>query len=260
MQTLLDKIISKIFGNPQSKRGMPLLPEEEVLLQTVTDYSVIIRQYIPYFHLLTEPEKKRFIHRVWHFRKSKKFHFVDITESDQIQVLVSAAAVQLTFGLKKYRLSFFKDIYIMPDAYNYASGQPLYIGHVSPKGIYLSWKHFLQGFEDATDNVNVAIHEMAHALAYNNFLEEYEVDSEFRNDFAKLPAAFGPAIANRIVRQRSYLRPYAYTNIQEFWAVSVEAFFENPSALKDTMPGLYSVISEILNQDPLARHRIITTI
>ena len=148
----------------------------------------------------------------------------------------------------------------MPDAYRDNNAGPHYIGHVSPAGIYLSWKHFLQGYADCSDNVNVAIHEMAHAVAYDNFFADRGIDWEFREDFSKFPAVFGPAIAGILVNKRCYLRSYAYTNIQEFWAVSVEAFFENPTGLKDNMPRLYTVIAEILNQDLQARHRINTTV
>ncbi|HEX5652627.1 MAG TPA: zinc-dependent peptidase [Chitinophagaceae bacterium] len=259
MATLISKIINRFFWKSKASSG-PLLPEEELLLQTVTEYSSLISRYIPYFNRLDEAGKKRFLCRVWHFKASKTFYFKAMEENAEIPILISAAAVQLTFGLRKYRLAFFKDIYIMPDAYQFETPGPLYIGHVSPKGIYISWKHFLQGYADETDNVNVAIHEMAHALAHDHFLDRNNIDHEFRTDFARLPAVFGPALAGILVNRRCWLRPYAYTNIQEFWAVAVEAFFENPKGLKDTMPRLYHVIGEILNQDSQTTDRKNTTI
>jgi Uncharacterized protein conserved in bacteria len=45
-----------------------------------------------------------------------------------------------------------------------------------------------------------------------------------------------PILADVITKRQSYLRNYALTNIHEFWAVSVEAFFENPADLKINMP------------------------
>ncbi len=257
MPTLLHKVIRRVFRKRKTATG-PLLPEEEVLFREVTGYHEIIEQYIPYFRELTETEKKKFISRTWYFRQCKTFHFVGMAELQEIPILVSAAAVQLTFGLSKYRLNYFRDIYIMPDAYQYGNYGQYYIGHVSPKGIYISWKHFLQGYADEKDNVNVAIHEMAHALNHSIFIDQMNVDKEFKADFASFPAVFGPAWASNIVNRRSYLRPYAYHNLQEFWAVSVEAFFENPVTLKERMPSLYHAISEILNQDPASRIRIST--
>ena len=42
-----------------------------------------------------------------------------------------------------------------------------------------------------------------------------------------------------------------FSNLHEFWAVSVEAFFENPKGLKENMPDLYEALCRVLNQDPL---------
>ena len=94
----------------------------------------------------------------------------------------------------------------------------------------------MQGYSDKTDNVNVAIHEMAHALEHESFMDEAGVDKEFKTDFAKFSAISGPAFASAIVERRSYLRSYAFTNMQEFWAVSVEAIFENPAGLSNICP------------------------
>ena len=259
MSRLVDKIVSRLFRS-KSRQVNPLKPEEEALMQSVVEYTELIARYISYFHLLSASEKERFLKRTWIFRQSKSFHFINMEKQADIPILLSAAAIQMTFGLTRYKLPYFRNIYIMPDAYQNQEKAPPYIGHVSQKGIFISWKHFLQGYADSNDNVNVAIHEMAHALSYDNFIDVTGVDWEFRQDFAKFPALFGPALADLIVNKRCYLRPYAYTNLQEFWAVSVEAFFENPVGLKDNMPGLYAVIVEILNQDLQARHRINTAI
>jgi len=256
--SIVSKIVSHLFGRGKSSDASS--SPEGTPPHAKKEYTNLIAQYIPYFHLLTPSEKELFIQRTWLFRNNKSFHFVNMAAFDGVPVLISAAAVQMTFGLRDYRLGFFKDIYVMPDAYQYDLQSPPYIGHVSPQGIFISWKHFLQGYADSGDNVNVAIHEMAHALSYNNFVAVADTDWEFRDDFAKLPGLYGPEMNKLIVNKRSYLRPYAFTNPQEFWAVSVEAFFENPVGLKDNMPGLYAVIAEILNQDLQARHRINTTV
>ena len=60
-------------------------------------------------------------------------------------------------------------------------------------------------------------------------------------------------ITQAIVQKKSYLRGYAFTNFHEFWAVSVEYFFENSQGLKDNLPQLYTILCDTLNQDPLDR-------
>lgn len=72
-------------------------------------------------------------------------------------------------------------------------------------GIYISWKYFVKGFADYTDGVNVVLHEMAHALHHENFIKETGVDWDFRKDFEKLPAVFGPMMTQVIIQRKSYL-------------------------------------------------------
>jgi MtfA peptidase len=240
------------FFNSRNEAGKtqsvttPVAPGWEI------NYSNLVSLYIPYYYRLPDVLKKKFLERTYRFRTLKNFHYVGMQEQAEIPVLVSAAAVQLTLGLEKFELSFFRDIYVTADAYKTADATEAYIGHVAPSGIYLSWKYFLHGFGDATDNVNVAIHEMAHALAHESFMQEAAIDPDFRADFARFSKTSGPEMAKWFVAKRSYLRPYAFTNFQEFWAVSVEAFFESPAEFKAHLPDLYSCLSEVLNQDPLS--------
>lgn len=145
-------------------------------------------------------------------------------ENDDVSTLVGASAVQVTFGLKNYQLSHFQNIYILADAYRMENDEELYVGHVAAEGIYLSWKHFMYGYTDRMDNVNVAVHEMAHALLYNNFFAQYGMDKHFRLNYERFSTTTGPILAEVITQRRSYLRSYAFSNLHEFWAVSVEAF------------------------------------
>ena len=50
--------------------------------------------------------------------------------------------------------------------------------------------------------------------------------------------------------QRLY-SDYGLKNLQEFWAESVEIFFERPSAMKEQYPELFTQISLLLNQQPI---------
>ena len=221
------------------------------------NYSFVIGSLFTYYNELPEEQKRCFVSRVHNFKLSKKFHFIGLENNDDTAILVSSSAVQVTFGLKNYRLPHFKDIYVLADAYHMENENELYIGHVAPEGIYLSWKHFLYGYSHTTDNINVAVHEMAHALLYNNFFARYGIDLHFRMNYEKFSKSTGPILADVITNRRSYLRSYAFSNLHEFWAVSVEAFFENPLGLKDNMPDLYEALCKVLNQDPTTHHKLL---
>ena len=230
-------------------------PDTSITIES--EYSSIISLYISYFNELPDEGKKRFLERTIHFRSIKHFSYIGMDERREIPILISAAAVQITFGFEKYELPFFKNIYVTPDAYQRTGEKEIFVGHVSPEGIFISWKYFLQGYTDSTDNVNVAIHEMAHALEHENFINDTDVDSSFPAEFTKFSSVSGPLFASAVVNRRSYLRDYAFSSMQELWAVSVEAFFENPSGLKRSLPQLYGTLCDILNQDPLTKDKIL---
>lgn len=233
-------------------------PEEgEIDADIFNNYSYIIGSVFTYFNDLPIPAKWKFVKRTHQFRTQKKFHFIGLESNEDTAILVSSSAVQVTFGLKNYQLSYFKDIYILADAYHMDNDSELYIGHVAPDGIYLSWKHFLYGYSYKDDNVNVAVHEMAHALLYNNFFAQYGMDQQFRLNYEKFSTSTGPILADVIAKRRSYLRSYAFSNMHEFWAVSVEAFFENPEGLRRNMPDLYDALSHVLNQDPVSKTKLL---
>ena len=250
MKTSLHKIISSLLRNTSPAEEIP--PAYIELSETIRFYHTNINQLIPYYAKLRDSDKLRFLKRVYYFKNSKTFHFSGMEPKQEIPVLVSAAAIQLTFGLRSYLLPFFKNIYIMPDAYQAREFNELVVGHVSVDGIFISWKYFQRGFENDTDGVNTALHEMAHALRRQNQLKEFGIDKEFETDFAKYTKQYGPVLIEALMNRRSFLRGYAFTNFEEFWAVSVEAFFELPAELKKLLPKIYDALCEVLNQDPLA--------
>jgi Mlc titration factor MtfA (ptsG expression regulator) len=247
----MSSFFKKLFKKLSSESDDLFLAEIDIPSALANDYVTIISRVIPYFNQLNESNKQKFLKRVYNFKGSKSFHFHGFDRAEEVEILVSATAIQVSFGLKNYMLSFFKDIHILNDAYQAIDTNETYIGHVAPNGIYISWKYFVRGFADYADGVNVALHEMAHALHHENFIKERGVDWDFRTDFEKLPAVFGPMITQAIIQRKSYLRGYAFTNFQEFWAVCVEYFFENSQGLKDNLPQLYNILCDTLNQDPL---------
>jgi MtfA peptidase len=255
MQSILRKLNGLFSPGVQKPVSHPA--EVEIDEAIYNNYSFIIGGVFSYFNDLSKELKWRFVKRTYQFRQLKKFHYIGLESNEDVAVLVSASAVQVTFGLDNYSLSYFKDIYILADAYHMDNDDELYVGHVAPDGIYLSWKHFLHGYSQKNDNVNVAVHEMAHALLYNNFFAQYGIDAHFRLNYEKFSNSTGPILADVITNRRSYLRSYAFSNLHEFWAVSAEAFFEYPQGLKANMPDLYEALCRVLNQDPMTKNKIL---
>jgi Mlc titration factor MtfA (ptsG expression regulator) len=256
MRNIFQKIGQLFSPKPVVER--PFVQDYPAVTETVfNNYSFIIGSIFSYFNELPKHLQYRFVSRVHEYKESKRFHYIGLEKNDDTAVLVSASAVQVTFGLKNYKMQHFSDIYILADAYRMDDDEELYIGHVAPDGIYLSWKHFLYGYSTRNNNINVAIHEMSHALLYNNFFAQLGIDKNFRLNYEKFSSTTGPIFADVITNRRSFLRSYAFTNLHEFWAVSAEAFFEDPNGLKAHMPDLYEALCRVFNQDPLTKHKIL---
>ena len=221
------------------------------------DFDTILSQYNPYYKSLDDTVRDRFLRRVLHFMEDKDFEYIDIEQEERMPLLISAAAVQLTFGLENYLLDYFKTIYILRENYRFGLYNMPFEGHVSEDGIYLSWNNFIREFTDYSDGQNVGLHEMAHALAYVNFTVEEGKDDTFHDKFKDFSVVARPVFEKMQAGETTVLDPYAATNYQEFWAVSIETFFERAHAFKKQMPELYRALCILLNQDPLTPRKII---
>jgi hypothetical protein len=217
-----------------------------------TFYHSIISRNFRYYNRLGLEDQRKFLFRTWLFEHSKTFHYIEVEQATEMPILVSAAAVQLTFGLDKFKLNYFDDIYILRDDYHYGFYSRPFMGHVDQSGIYLSWDNFIRGISGQCANCNVGIHEMAHALAYVNFITQTDEDKHFKSEFPNFSKVARPIFtAMQQGGAKNLLGDYAATNYHEFWAVAVEVFFESPVQFRHELPELYKAMSRVLNQDPL---------
>ncbi len=222
-------------------------------------YDNLLSSYNGYYRNLPSPLQQKFLERVIEFSVPKNFKYLDIEKDDKMPLLISAAAVQLTFGLDKFLFDSFDTIYVLKHDYQYGANAMPFMGHVSRNGIYLSWDNFIKGFEDDTDGNNVGIHEMAHALAFVNFKvdDEEAADNLFKRRFKEF-STIARAVFNAMQNgETNMLGTYATSNYNEFWAVAVEFFFEKSLQMKVELPHLYIAMTYLLNQDPLMEQKIL---
>lgn len=214
-------------------------------------YTAILSKSFPYFNKLPAQYKEEFVRRIHHFRKSKNFHFIEMPGKEDVSVLVSAAAVQLTFGLPEYLFGFFDDIYIISGAYTYGENTTPWAGHVNGKGIHVAWDHVLQGYASDSDGYNVGLHEMAHALEYEFAYGDYRNDQLQAGRFVAVRRLIDEYVLRQSFHPAALFSPHGLTNYHECWAESVEFFFEKPAKLKAHYPDLYEGICRLLRQDLL---------
>lgn len=177
------------------------------------------------------------------------------TVTQEMKVLIAASAVQLTFGLPEVQLAGFDKIFVYPSKYFSKVNKIYQTGEVDARGtISIAWEAFEKGYSNPTDGYNVGLHEMAHALTFENRKSDFELnifDKETYRDWKKAVVKEFKRIRNG---ERSFLRYYAFSNQEEFFPVCTEYFFERPVDFKRERPELYEALCKLLKQDPVACH------
>jgi MtfA peptidase len=215
------------------------------------ELTAVLTKRFPYFDSLSAIQKQRFLKRLQAFIANKIFKIHDEKGYKEMPILISAAAIQLTFGLEKYLLPNFEFIHVYPQEFMRIQDTICFLeGNVSGHAINLSWKHFLEGYADPNDGQNVGLHELAHALYYQTFVTEENVDRNFRNTFDNFNSYGNKVFEQELLPGNDLYSDYALRNFQEFWAESAEIFFEKPAAMKASYPQLYETLKFLLNQDP----------
>lgn len=206
-----------------------------------------------FYQKLPPKSKQIFERRLVSFMNSKKFIPRQMERvSWEMKVLISASAIQLTFGFPKVQLSFFRHILIYPETFFSKANQQQHKGEVNPqaKAIVLSWKHFLEGYLKS-DGRNLGLHEMAHALRLENRImnEEYNfLDREVLKEWEIHAQHTIQEIRNGT---EEFFRKYGSVDHEEFFSVAVENFFERPKQFHEKHPLTYTTLCRLLRQDPL---------
>lgn len=218
-------------------------------------YKPYLLQYFPFYNYLSTKEKLVFEQRVQKFIDLKQFiprgGIKEITP--EMKAMIAGSAIQLTFGYPGVYFRHFWRILIYPDNYYSTITHQYHKGEVNVKGIIvLSWKSFKDGFKFPSDGLNLGFHEMAHALRLINIVDndEYDFyDRKIMDEFEKEAHYETIKILNS-PEGVSLFRNYSVSNIDEFFSVSVECFFERSFEFKNYNPRLYLLLSKILKIDP----------
>jgi len=215
------------------------------------DLHRILMKRFPYYVPLHPDLQQRFRRRVQKFMDNKIFIIKDEEGFKEMPILVSSASIQLTFGLKRYLLPFYRYIRIHPEEYFKDGSFTVLAGNVQGNIITVAWNHLLKGIENPSDGANVGLHEMSHALYFQRLVVEERFAKKFNKKYHHLLSECRTAFDDELKGRLNLYSAYANTDMQEFWAESVELFFEKPEELKRCYPAVFDKMTELLNQDPL---------
>lgn len=213
----------------------------------------VLEHKISFYRNLNTANKRKFACNVKYFISKKVFEGRDgCRVTEEMKLLIAAAATQISFGHFPTIYEHFRCIVVYPDKYFSGSTQRYHLGEVQSNGVIkLSWKAFIEGAAIHNDGVHVGYHEMAHALKIED-ATLHDMEHCFMN---KTALQNFHRYANDRIRTfkegSSYIRDYAFSNSEEFFAVSIEYFFETPAQLRKNEPEVYNYLRAILNLDPM---------
>jgi MtfA peptidase len=226
-----------------------------ILRNLQKEYKPYLTQYFIFYNSLDEKNKQLFERRVQRFIDLKEFipRGGLKTVTPEMKTMIAATAIQLTFGYPKVYFLHFWRILIYPDNYYSTITHKYHKGEVNVRGIIvLSWRSFKEGFSNPNDGKNLGFHEMAHALKLTNIVQNEEYDFYDR----QIMAEFESEAHNETLKilnsphDVSLFRDYCVSNLDEFFSVAVENFFEKPSEFRSYNIKLYTLLTTILKIDP----------
>jgi Mlc titration factor MtfA (ptsG expression regulator) len=233
------------------------------------EWLALVQRHVVFFHKLNGSDRFELLGRIQVFLAEKRFEGCGGFEiTDEVRVTIAAQACLLLLHRETDFFPGLVTILVYPLTYmvqeDHQIGQHVWeertVGRLGETGrrmgsLVLAWAAVKHGAADPADGKNVVLHEFAHQLDYENGAadgvpglatrEEQLAWSEvMRAEFASLRAADESGIP-------TLLDTYGATDPTEFFAVSVEAFFEQPRALRDRHPRLYAELQNYFQQDPV---------
>jgi len=220
------------------------------------EWLKLIQRHVVFFHKLTVGDRAELLGHIQVFLAEKRFEGCggfeitdEVRETDYFPHLLTILVYPLTYMVQEdHRIG----------EHVWEEGTVGRLGETGRRmgSLVLSWGAVKHGAADPSDGKNVVLHEFAHQLDYENHAadgvpglatrEQQSAWSEvMRTEFASLRAADESGIP-------TLLDTYGATDPVEFFAVSVEAFFEQPRALRARHPRLYAELQNYFQQDPVA--------
>jgi len=234
--------------------GQPIPVHFEMLPKKLPmKYHSLLNTKFPFYRNLSTLEKRAFGSRIMKFIDNKSFQTREsLALTYEMKLIIAATSVKISFGLKDYYLDTFHTIILYPGEFFSRFSKAMVKGETNGTGVIVfSWKDLQFGFDVDDDALNLAYHELAHAIFIDHFKKRS--DDAFTLNYIKWLRFVRNHHKLREVKQKQIFRRYASANEQEFFAVALENFFEKPENFKEELPNLYLLMSKMLNQDPLKR-------
>jgi Mlc titration factor MtfA (ptsG expression regulator) len=233
------------------------------------EWLVTIERNVLFFRRMSASDRAELLGHIQVFLAEKRFEGCGgLAITDEIRVTIAAQACLLLLHRETDYFPGLLTILVYPSTYMveekrqieehvWEEGAATRLGETGRRmgSLVLSWEAAKSGAADSSDGKNVVLHEFAHQLDYENSAadgvpelatrqQQLAWSEVMRTEFASLRTAHETGTA-------TLLDTYGATDPAEFFAVSIEAFFERPRALHARHPKLYAELRRYFQQDPI---------
>jgi MtfA peptidase len=188
---------------------------------------------------------------------------VEVT--DRMKAVIAAHACLLILNLDADYFGSVNTVLVYPDTYQredrdhgpegVVTEDAPFLGEAWHRGpIILSWEDALAAAHDETGEQNVVLHEFAHALDALNGAVDGAPPFPSRADAARYAQVVDREYKDLVARtdrgEQTFLDPYGASDVSEFFAVAVEAFFMEGRRFRRKHAELYGVLKDYFKLDP----------
>jgi Mlc titration factor MtfA (ptsG expression regulator) len=226
------------------------------------------------YHRLPEPDRAELEGHVQVFLAEKSFEGCGGLElTDEIKVCIAAQGCLLLLHRHTDYYPALRSILVYPGGYFARRTRHLGAGVMSeshesrlgeawPEGaVVLAWDAVNRGAAGSENGHNVAIHEFAHLLDFEDggingapvlgSGDSRSAQKRRRASWARVLNEEYEQLRARVQRgEETVLWEYGATDPAEFFAVATESFFNRPHELRDNHPALYEELKGFYRQDP----------
>lgn len=229
----------------------------------------LIERHVPFFQALSPGDRAELLGHIQVFLGEKRFEGCGGFEIiDEVRLTIAAQACLLLLHRRTDYFPQLLTVLVYPLTYIveqkrqiaehlWEEGTVSRLGETGRRmgSLVLSWGAVKHGAAHPADGKNVVLHEFAHQLDFENDAadgmpllgtQQQQVSwaKVMRSEYELLRVADHSGIL-------TLLDTYGATDPAEFFAVSVEAFFEKPRALRARHPNLYAELRSYFQQDPV---------
>ena len=237
-------------------------------------WRTILVERMPYYRSLPETDKQELEGHVQVLIREKYFEgCAGQIITDEVKVLIAAQASLLLLHRDSDYFPWMRTILVYPNSFvgngksvgpagvvtegpSWRQGESWYTpGSGGP--VVLSWTDVVAGAADQCDGRNLVLHEFAHQLDADSGAVEGVPGLATAAEVERWKRVL--AREQQLLARESWqglptlLNPYGLQNPAEFFAVSVESFFERATEMKSRHPELYALLADYFRQDPASR-------